>query len=252
VSDQGVSTDLTSADSTTDTDAEATPGADDDATTGADDDATPASEGTAATSTLAERVVNDLRGAFGDENVAIISTDFVGAQFSQSLAFKSIWVVLATLVLIWIYSTVRFKWDFALGAVLAIVHDALVILAFIAWTQIEFSTIILAAILTIIGYSINNTIVVLDRVRENSAKVSPATPVSEILNVAQTEILSRTVFTTVTTLLAVLALFLFTKGSMKDFALCLIIGMISGVYSTIYISGAFIAFVRRGKNAVKK
>jgi preprotein translocase subunit SecF len=209
-------------------------------------------ESEASTSTLAESVATDLRAAFGAENVAIISTDFVGAQFSKSLAFKSIWVVLATLVLIWVYSTVRFKWDFALGAVLAIVHDALVMLAFIAWGQIEFTTTILAAILTIIGYSINDTIVVLDRVRENSTKVSPSTPITEILNTAQTEILSRTIFTTVTTLLAVIALFIFTTGSMKDFALCLIVGMISGVYSTIYISGAFIAFVRRGKNAVKK
>jgi preprotein translocase subunit SecF len=236
------------------TPADSAAGADTEAATGADAEAVPvaAVSEDAASSTLAQRVVNDLRRAFGDENVAIISTDFVGAQFSKSLAFKSIWVVLATLVLIWIYSTVRFKWDFALGAVLAIVHDALVMLAFIAWTQREFSTIILAAILTIIGYSINNTIVVLDRVRENSAKVSPTTPITEILNTAQTEILGRTIFTTVTTLLAVIALFIFTTGSMKDFALCLIIGMLSGVYSTIYISGAFIAFVRHGKNAVKK
>jgi preprotein translocase subunit SecF len=211
----------------------------------------PAPESLAASTTLAEKVANNLRDAFGDENVAIISTDFVGAQFSKSLAFKSIWVVLATLVLIWIYSTVRFKWDFALGAVLAIVHDALVMLAFIAWWQVEFSTTILAAILTIIGYSINDTIVVLDRVRENSAKVNPATPISEILDTAQTEILSRTIFTTFTTLLAVVALFIFTTGSMKDFALCLIVGMISGVYSTIYITGAFIAFVRRGQKGVK-
>jgi preprotein translocase subunit SecF len=193
---------------------------------------------------LQEKLISTLRAAYGADSVAVIRTDFIGAQFSRSLAVKSLVTVLLTLALIWVYSTIRFKWDFALGAVLAIIHDALVMLAFIAWTQLEFSTVILAAILTIIGYSINDTIVVLDRVRENfkTVKVQKFT---EHLDMAQTEILSRTVITTVTTLLAVVALFVFTTGSMKDFALCLIVGMISGVYSTIFITGGFLSLTRR-------
>jgi preprotein translocase subunit SecF len=193
-----------------------------------------------------EVIARLLKAVFGNDEVAVIKTDFVAAQFSQSLVFKSILIVLATLVLIWGYSTFRFKWDFALGAVLAIVHDALIMAAFIAWTQMEFSITVLAAILTIIGYSINDTIVVLDRVREDMNKAdSTAVKFTEILDRAQTEILSRTIITTITTMLAVAALFVFTTGSMKDFALALMVGMISGVYSTIYITGAFIALTRR-------
>ncbi|MDR1786283.1 MAG: protein translocase subunit SecF [Spirochaetaceae bacterium] len=193
---------------------------------------------------LEDKIISSLRSAYGNDSVAVIRTDFIGAQFSQSLVVKSILTVLATLALIWVYSTIRFKWDFALGAVLAILHDALVMLSFIAWTQIEFSTIILASILTIIGYSINDTIVVLDRVRENF-KTIKVQKFTEHLDMAQTEILSRTVITTITTLLAVVALFVFTTGSMKDFALCLIVGMISGVYSTIFITGGFLSLTRR-------
>jgi preprotein translocase subunit SecF len=199
----------------------------------------------AVTESLANQVVSTLEKTFGNDKVAIIGRDYVGAQFSRTLAFRSIWVVLASLGLVLLYSMFRFKWDFGLGAVLAIVHDALIMFAFIAWFQVEFSTTILAAILTVIGYSINDTIVVLDRVRENQGTLSPSTPISSILDTAQTEILSRTIITTATTLLAVVALYVFTSGSMKDFALCLIVGMVSGVYSTIYITGAFIAFVRR-------
>jgi len=176
--------------------------------------------------------------------IAVIKTDFIGSQFSSSLVLQSIILVAATLLLIWLYSTIRFRWDFALGAVLAITHDALIMIAFIAWTGLEMNSTMIAAILTIIGYSINDTIVVLDRVRENMKTVK-VTKFTELLNLSQTEILGRTVITTVTTLLAVFALYIFTSGSMKEFALALIVGMISGVYSTIMIASAFIALVRR-------
>lgn len=181
---------------------------------------------------------------FGKDSVAVVKTDYVASQFSRSLVSQSIILVLATLLLIWIYATIRFKWDFALGAVLAIVHDAIIMVAVITFTQMEFNSITIAAILTIIGYSINDTIVVLDRVREN-IKLVKVQKFSDILDLSQTEILSRTIITTVTTLLAVISLFVFTSGSMKDFALALIIGMISGIYSTIFITGSFVALVRK-------
>lgn len=193
---------------------------------------------------IQSQVYELLSQKFGKDSIAIVKTDFVASQFSKSLASQVIILVLATLLLIWIYATIRFKWDFALGAVLAIVHDALIIVAVITFTQMEFNSITIAAILTIIGYSINDTIVVLDRVRENIQLVK-VKKFSDILDLSQTEILSRTIITTVTTLLAVICLFLFTSGSMKDFASALIIGMASGVYSTIFITGAFIALVRR-------
>ncbi len=181
---------------------------------------------------------------FGEDTVAVLKTDFIGAQFSSSLVGQSALLVLGTLALIWLYATIRFKWDFALGAVFAIIHDALIMVTFIVWFGLELNATMIAAILTIIGYSINDTVVVLDRVREN-VKVLKIKKFTDVLNISQTEILGRTIITTVTTLLAVFALYFFTDGSMKEFALALIVGMLSGVYSTIFIASSFISFARR-------
>ena len=189
-------------------------------------------------------VTDALASAFGADNVAIIKTDFIGAQFSGSLVLQSVLLVLAALFLIWIYATIRFKWDFALASVLAITHDALVIISFIAWTQMEFNTVTLAAILTIIGYGINDTVVVLDRVRENT-RLMKTKNFMDIINQSQTDCFGRTVITTVTTLLAVIALCVFTTGSIHDFALALIIGIVSSAYSTIMITSAFLAKTRK-------
>ncbi len=197
-----------------------------------------------------------LAGAFGEENVAVISSDFVGSRLSSSLASQSLWLVLATLVLIWAYAAIRFRWDFAAGAILAIVHDALVMIAFIVWSQMQFNSTTIAAILTILGYSINDTVVIFDRIRENM-KFHPEMKITDILNLSQTEMLGRSIITTVTTMLAVLSLYIFTSGDMKDFALALLVGMTSGVYSTIFIASAFISFIGKfrkdgGRIAEKK
>lgn len=193
---------------------------------------------------LQQSIVTALTDAFGADNVAIIKTDFIGAQFSGSLVWQSVLLVLAALFLIWIYATIRFKWDFALASVIAITHDALVIISFIAWTQMEFNTVTLAAILTIIGYGINDTVVVLDRVRENTRLMNTKN-FMDIVNKSQSDCFGRTMITTVTTLLAVTALCLFTTGSIHDFALALIIGIISSAYSTIMITSAFLSKTRK-------
>jgi preprotein translocase subunit SecF len=122
--------------------------------------------------------------------------------------------------------------------VLAIVHDALVMIAFIVWTRMEFNTTSIAAILTILGYSVNDTIVILDRIRETRA-IHPEEKFEAVLDRSLTETLSRTMITTLTTMLAVVSLFIFTTGSMKDFALALLVGMASGVYSTVFIASGF-------------
>lgn len=185
-----------------------------------------------------------LTNEFGDDTVAILKTDFIGAQFSGTLATQSIILVVGTLLLIWAYATIRFKWDFALGAILAIIHDALIMLTFVVWAGLEFNATMIAAVLTIIGYSINDTVVVLDRVREN-VRILKVKSFKDIIDISQTEILGRTIITTVTTLLAVFSLYFFTTGSMKEFALALIVGMLSGIYSTIFIASAFICRIRR-------
>ncbi|MBP3416408.1 MAG: protein translocase subunit SecF [Spirochaetaceae bacterium] len=193
---------------------------------------------------LQKSITDALAAAFGGDNVAIIKTDFIGAQFSGSLVLQSVLLVVAALFLIWIYATIRFKWDFALASVIAITHDALIIISFIAWSQMEFNTVTLAAILTIIGYGINDTVVVLDRVRENT-RIMNTKNFMDIVNQSQSDCFGRTMITTITTLLAVTALCIFTTGSIHDCALALIVGIISSAYSTIMITSAFLFKTRK-------
>lgn len=194
---------------------------------------------------LQETVLSSLGEKFGSSNVAVIKTDFIGAGFSKTLASKSVILLLCTVVLIWGYAAIRFHWDFALGAVVALIHDTLIMFTFIVWTQMEFTTTVLAAVLTIIGYSINATVVILDRIRFNLTAVK-VTKFSDLINSALSDTLGRSLITTLTTLFAVVSLYIFTTGSIKDFALALIVGLISGCYSSIFISGGFIQLLRRG------
>lgn len=202
--------------------------------------------------TLQDGITSALQNSFGQNDVAIVKTDFVGSQFSKSLVGKSIWLVAATMLLIWLYATIRFHWDFALGSVLALCHDVLILFAFIVWTRTEFTTTVLAAILTIVGYSINASVVILDRVREN-IKTMNTKKFTDILDKALSDTLTRSLITTITTMFASISLYIFTTGSIKDFALVLTVGLVSGCYSSIFICSGFIALMRRhwepGENA---
>lgn len=196
------------------------------------------------TASARNAILTGLEAKFGENRVVELKTDFVGARFSENLSRTAILLVIATLALILIYSTIRFKIDFALGAVLAIAHDALIMVGFIVWTRMEFNSTTIAAILTILGYSINDTIVQFDRVREER-KLRPTDNYVDVIDSALTVTLGRTIITTSTTMLTVLALFFFTTGSMKDFALALFVGMVSGTYSTIFIASGFIDWWNR-------
>ncbi len=187
-----------------------------------------------------------LNNKFGAEKVAIVKTDFIGSGMSKSNTIKSIIVFVVTVLLIWLYAAIRFHWDFALGSIIALIHDSLIMLTFIIWTQMEFSSIVLAAILTIVGYSINATVVILDRIRYNMKMMPDVKSFTQILNQSLTDTFTRSVLTTVTTLLAVIALFVFTTGSIKDFSLAMIVGLVCGMYSSIFISSAFISACRKG------
>lgn len=193
---------------------------------------------------LQKTVSEKLSEKFGKSNVAVIKTDFIGSAFSKTLASKSIILLLCTVVLIWAYAAIRFHWDFALGSVVALLHDTCIMFTFIIWTRMEFSTTVLAAVLTIIGYSINATVVILDRVRFNLNTLK-VTKFNELINSALSDTLGRSIITTVTTLFAVVSLYVFTTGSIKNFALALILGLFSGCYSSIFISSGFISLLRR-------
>jgi preprotein translocase subunit SecF len=208
-------------------------------------------EGVLNTGVNPDSIISALEATFGEGEVVVTRSDFVGSRFSKQLADQAGILMFLTLLLILIYASIRFKPQFAVGAVIAIAHDALIMVGFIVWTRMEFNTTTIAAILTILGYSINDTIVVFDRVRE-TRKLYPDDNFTTLLDRAITETLGRTIITTFTTMLAVLSLYVFTSGSMKDFALALLVGMVSGVYSTIFIACGFTSFWEKYIKRVKR
>ncbi len=201
-------------------------------------------EGDSSGTDLQGEVLSALSAEFGENTVTVVKTDFIGSSFSKSIAMRTVILLIATFVLIWAYAALRFHWDFALGAIIALVHDALIMFTFIIWTRMEFSAMVFAAVLTIVGYSINDTVVILDRVRSN-LRVTKVKTFNELLDRSLSDTLGRSIITTFTTLIAVVALFIFTTGAIKDFALALIVGLLSGCYSSLWISSGFISLCRR-------
>ncbi|GHV68999.1 hypothetical protein AGMMS49928_09960 [Spirochaetia bacterium] len=211
-----------------------------------------AADGSASGAVPAEKIISTLETTFGEGGVAVTRSDYVGSRFSKQLTDQAGVLLGLTLLLILAYASIRFKPQYAIGAVLAIIHDGLMVVAFVVWSRMEFNTTTIAAILTILGYSINDTIVIFDRIRE-TRRLFPNDEFVDVLNRAITETLSRTVITTVTTILAVVVLFIFTTGSMKDFALALLVGLVSGVYSTIFIASGFVnLWENRAKKKAQK
>jgi len=208
----------------------------------------------AAVGVPADGIVGILEARFGVGQVVVMRSDFVDARFARHLTDQIGALIAATLFLVLLYATIRFKLQYAVGAVLGIAHDGIILVSFVVVTGMEFSTLTIAAILTILGYSTNNTIVVFDRIRENR-RLFPDEAFVNILNRSLSETLNRTIITTVTTMLAVMSLFIFTTGAMQDFALALMVGMISGVYTTTFIVTAFMNFwenqkIKKAKRAL--
>ena len=183
---------------------------------------------------LSTKVTNALEIA-SSEKVEMRRVEFVGPQVGEELRETGGLAVLAALFAIVMYIWVRFEKKFSVGSVLALVHDVIVTLGIFALFQIEFDLTILAALLAVIGYSLNDTIVVFDRIRENFLEMRRGSP-SEIINVSVNQTLSRTIITSLTTLLVLLALFFLGGKIINGFALALIIGVIVGTYSSIFVA----------------
>jgi preprotein translocase subunit SecF len=162
-------------------------------------------------------------------------TEFVGPQVGEELIMSGIWAVVLALFGILLYVWFRFEWQFSVAAILALTHDILLTLGFFAELELEFNLATVAAVLTIAGYSINDTVVVFDRVRENLRKYKKM-PLPELMNKSINETLSRTVLTSITTLLAVLALVILGGQVIRDFSLALVWGVIIGTYSSICLA----------------
>jgi preprotein translocase subunit SecF len=171
--------------------------------------------------------------------VELRRTEFVGPQVGDELREQGGLALLLALGLVTIYIAFRFQLKFALGAVAALIHDVIITLGFFSVTGMEFDLTVLAALMAVIGYSINDTIVVFDRIRENFRKIRRAEP-AEVLDISITETLGRTLATSGTTLLVVVALALFGGEMIFGFAIALIVGITVGTYSSIYIASALV------------
>jgi len=178
-----------------------------------------------------------------DSSAELLRIEFVGPQVGQDLTEQGSLAMLFALIMIFIYVTFRFKWKFALGALTALVHDVIILIGFFALFQRNFDLTILAAVLATIGYSLNDTIVVYDRIRENFRVMRGEAPLA-ITNQSITQMLGRTIITSGTTLIVLLALFFLGGETVSGFALALIVGIFVGTYSSIFIACTLILSLR--------
>jgi preprotein translocase subunit SecF len=181
----------------------------------------------------------------GGLKTTLISRELVGPAIGEDLQRKGIYATLASIVAITIYIGFRFRFSFAVGAIAATFHDILVTIAFLTFFGYDLSLNVVAALLTITGYSVNDTIVIFDRVRENMRSLRRE-PLDHVVNLSVNQTLSRTVITAGTTFLSVLSLFLFGGEALRGFAFTMIVGIISGTYSTVFIASA-IAIILSGR-----
>jgi preprotein translocase subunit SecF len=189
---------------------------------------------------LSDRAFRAMQGI--DPGADLRRVEFVGPQVGDELTEDGGLAMLYALIGILLYVGLRFEYRFAVGSVIALVHDVLITIGFFALFQVEFDLPVLAAVLAVIGYSLNDTIVVFDRIRENFRKIRKGGAV-DIINTSVNQTLSRTLITSGTTLLVLLALFLFGGEIIHGFALALIVGVVIGTYSSIYIASSSVVFM---------
>lgn len=193
-----------------------------------------------------QKIKTDLeKGLGGDYKIDVMRTDSIGGATGSKLWTQSFYAIIIALLLMLLYIGVRFfSISYAMGAIVSLFHDAVVILTVFLLLNKEISINVIGAILAVLGYSINDTIVIFSRVRENVEKF-PSMPMREIINKSITETLSRTILTTISTLLVVVSLLLFGGETLRDLALALLIGMIFGIYSTIFIANPILLLFYR-------
>ena len=191
----------------------------------------------AATSKLVENSLQKLKTV--SEDIKFVSVESVGPKVSGELIRTAIIAVILAISAVLFYIWIRFEWQFAVGAISALIHDVILTIGIFSILQIKFDLAIIAAILTIVGYSLNDTVVVFDRVRENLRKFKKRSLI-EVMNLSINETMSRTVMTSVTTLLALISLFVLGGDVIRGFVFAMIWGVIVGTYSSIFIASAIL------------
>jgi len=195
-----------------------------------------------------KEIKTNLDKSFGN-NFSFRRVENVGPKVSAELLKSGVIAISVALVLMLIYIWIRFEWQFSLGAILALFHDVIVTLGLFSLFELEINLSIIAAILTIVGYSMNDTVVIFDRVRENLRKYSDI-KIYELTNMSINETLSRTLITSVTTLLALLSIFFFGGEILKGFSLAMIFGVVFGTYSSIYIANTILVRLRVSQKTI--
>ena len=197
-----------------------------------------------------EKIKINLEKSFGN-NFNFRRVENVGPKVSAELLRSGIIAISVALALMLIYIWIRFEWQFSLGAILALFHDVIVTLGLFSLLGLEINLSIIAAVLTIVGYSMNDTVVIFDRVRENLRKYSDI-KIFELTNISINETLSRTLITSVTTLLALLSIFFFGGEILKGFSLAMIFGVVFGTYSSIYIANTVLVRLKVSQKTILK
>ena len=199
---------------------------------------------------IIEEIKSHLDKSFGN-NFNFRRVENVGPKVSAELLKSGVIAISVALFLMLIYIWIRFEWQFSLGAILALFHDVIVTLGLFSLLGLEINLSIIAAVLTIVGYSMNDTVVIFDRVRENLKKYSDI-KIYELTNISINETLSRTLITSATTLLALLSIFFFGGEILKGFSLAMIFGIIFGTYSSIYIANTVLVRLRVSQKTILK
>ncbi|MGE4584001.1 MAG: protein translocase subunit SecF [Sphaerochaeta sp.] len=190
-----------------------------------------------------------LATAFGEGNVVVLQSDYIGPKFSATLLSSSIMAILAAMALILVYVWIRFRFAYAVSSLIALVHDVFMMLTFISLMRLEFSSTTIAALLTIIGYSLNNTIVIFDRVREN-VTLHKQIGLAAQIDKSVSQSMSRTVMSAVTTLMAILPLAIFASGDIRLFAINMLLGIVFGTYSSNLLAPAMLYWISKAQKKV--
>ena len=190
------------------------------------------------------QTVQIIKESLSDQSVEYRRTEFVGPKVGSELVNAGIIAVIFSLIGILIYIWIRFQWNFALGAIIALIHDVILTLGFFSVLQLEFNLATVAAVLTIAGYSINDTVVIYDRVRDSMRKYKQIT-FDEVINISLNSTLTRTLMTSLTTLLALIALLTFGGIVISSFIIALIWGVLIGTYSSIYVASPILTYLRK-------
>ena len=197
-----------------------------------------------------EKIKMNLENSFGND-FNFRRVENVGPKVSAELLRSGIIAISVALALMLIYIWIRFEWQFSLGAILALFHDVIVTLGLFSLLGLEINLSIIAAVLTIVGYSMNDTVVIFDRVRENLRKYSDI-KIFDLTNISINETLSRTLITSITTLLALLSIFFFGGEILKGFSLAMIFGVLFGTYSSIYIANTVLVRLKVSQKTILK